>query len=53
MKVPNFVNPSADSPPKIGHDKEVQKWKLSKSRFNEKCAPKLVFFIAKKIERFE
>jgi hypothetical protein len=52
------VNPSADSPPKIGHDfsktnKEVQKWKFSKSSFIEKCALKLFFFIAKKFERFE
>ena len=57
MKLPDFVNPSADSPPKIGHDfsnkVEVQKWKLSKSSLNEKCPPKLVFFIAKEFERFE
>ena len=54
MKLPSFVNPSADSSPKIGHDfsnKEVQKWKLSKNSFNKKCAPKLVFFIEKKIQK--
>ena len=53
MKLPNFVNSSADSPPKIGHDftnnKEVQKWQLQKNSFNDKCAPKLKFFIEKKI----
>ena len=57
MKLPNFVNPSADSSPKIGYDfshKEDQKWKLSKNSFSKKCAPKLVFFIEKKnSERFE
>ena len=57
MELPNFVNPSADSSPKIGHNfrnKEVQKWKLSKNSFNNKCVPKLVFFIAKKnSERFK
>ena len=56
MKLPNFVNPSTDSSPKIGHDfsnKKVQKWKSLKNLFNEKCAPKLVFFIEKKSERFE
>ena len=56
MKLPNFVNPSADSLPKIGHDfsnKEVQKWQLSKNSFNKECAPKLVFFIEKKSERFK
>ena len=38
MKLPNLVNPSADSPQKIGPDfckKEVQKWKLSKSAFKK------------------
>ena len=53
MKLP-IENPSADdSLPKIGHDfsnKEVQKWKLSKSSFNGKCAPKLFFFTAKFFE---
>ena len=50
MKLPNFVNPSADISPKIGHDfsnKVVQKLKLSKNSFNKKCAHKLVFFIEK------
>ena len=52
MKLPNFVNPSADSSPKIGHDfsnKGIQKWKLSKNSFNKKCAPKLVLLIKKNI----
>ena len=56
MKLPNFVNPSAVSSSKIGHDfciKEVQKWKLSNNSFNKKCAPKLVFLIEKKSERFK
>ena len=51
MKFPNFVNPSADTSPKIGHDfsnEKVQKWKLSKKHFSKKCVPKLVFFIEKK-----
>jgi hypothetical protein len=56
MKLPNFVNPSTDSLPKIGHDfsnKVVQKLKLSRNSFNKRCAPKLVFFIEKKSERLE
>ena len=38
MKLPNFVNPSADSLPKTGPDfwnKKVQKWKLSKRSFQK------------------
>ena len=52
MKLPNFVNPSADSLSKIGNDfsyKVVQKLKLSKKKFLQ-CVPKQVFF---KSERFE
>ena len=55
MKLRNFVNPSADSAPKIGHDfssREVQKWKyVIKKKLLKNCAPILVFFIEKK--RFE
>ena len=44
MKLPNFVNPFADSSSKIGHDfsnKGVQKLKLSKIKINyKKCDPK-------------
>ena len=54
MKLPHFVNPSADRSPKIRHDfsnKEVQKWKLSKNSFNKKFALKLVLFNEKKIQK--
>ena len=56
MKLPNFVNPSADSSQKIGHafsNKEVQKRKLSKNISSEKCAPKLVYFNEKTPEIIE
>ena len=42
MKLPHFVNPSADRSPKIRHDfsnKEVQKWKLSKKKVSKKMCP--------------
>ena len=54
MKLPNFLNPSADSSSKIRHDFSntvVQKLKLSKNNFNKKRAPKLVLFIEKKIQK--
>ena len=54
MKLPNFVNRSADSSSKIGHgfsNKVAQKLKLSKNYFYKKCAPKQVFFNEKKIRK--
>ena len=54
MKLPNFVNPSADSLSKIGNDftdKVVQKLKLSINHFY-KCTHKQLFFNEKKSERF-
>ena len=54
MKLPNFLNPSADSSSKIRHDFSntvVQKLKLSKNNFNKKRALKLVLFIEKKFRK--
>ena len=45
MKLPTFVNPSADSSSKI------QKFKLSKDYFPKKCAPRQVFFNEKKNQK--
>ena len=42
MKLPNFLNSSADSSPKIGHDfsnKGVQKLKLSKNALAKNVLP--------------
>ena len=47
MKLPNFINPSADSSSKIGRhfsNKAVLKLKLAKNAFYKKGAPKLIFF---------
>ena len=47
MKLPNFVNPSADGSSKIDHgfsNKVVQKLKLSKNYFYKKCAHKVRSF---------
>ena len=53
MKLPNFLNLSADSSSKIWHDFSntvVQKLKLSMNYFYKKCAPKQLFFIEKKFQ---
>ena len=54
MKLPNFVSPSRESLPKIGHDfsnKVVQKLKSSINHFYKKCAHKQLFFNEKKIQK--
>ena len=54
MKLPHFVNPSADSSSKIGHDfsnKVGQKLKLSKNYFHKKSASKRVFFNKRKNQK--
>ena len=57
MKLPNFLNSSADSSPKIGHDvnnKGVQKLKLSKKKgFNKNVILNQYTSFEKKSEGFE
>ena len=51
MKLPNFVNLSADSASKIGHEFNnivVQKLKLEKTYLHKKCATERVFCNEKK-----
>ena len=55
MKLPNFVNPSTDSLPTIGHDlsnKEVKNESYQELHsLNKKGAAKSVFFIEKQIRK--
>ena len=57
MKLPNFVNPSTDSLPTIGHDlsnKEVKNESYQELHsLNKKGAAKSVFFIEKQIRKIQ